>query len=134
MRDNIFIDTNILVYAVADDARKRGIVEKLLLSQPITVSVQVISEFIVVIGRKRILETPKVIDYARKFMQVFQVVPLTQNTISTALEVMNKYYFSYWDSMILAAALESGGTRIYSEDLQSGQRIEEQLTILNSFQ
>lgn len=85
------------------------------------------------VGRKRILETPKVIDYAKKFIQVFQVVPLTKNTISVAIEVMKKYHFSYWDSLILAAALGSGCTHIYSEDLQPGQQIEEKLMVVNPF-
>ena len=133
MSDNIFVDTNILVYSVADDLRKRDIADKLLLSHDIVVSAQVISEFIVVTIRKHILETPKAIEYAKQFMQVFQVVPLTKNTITSAVEVMGKYHFSYWDSLILAAALKTGCTSVYSEDLQDGQRIEETLTIVNPF-
>jgi predicted nucleic acid-binding protein len=46
MSDNVFVDTNILVYSVADDRRKRDIADNLLLSQDIVVSAQVISEFI----------------------------------------------------------------------------------------
>ena len=52
MSANIFVDTNILVYAIADDIRKREIADKLLLSRDIVVSAQVISEFIVVTIRK----------------------------------------------------------------------------------
>lgn len=133
MSDHIFVDTNILVYAVADDLRKRDITDQLLLSHDIVVSAQVISEFIVVTIRKHILETPKTVEYAKQFMQVFQVVPLTTNTITSVVEVMGKYDFSYWDSLILAAALESGCPSVYSEDLQDGQRIEEILTIINPF-
>jgi predicted nucleic acid-binding protein len=46
---------------------------------------------------------------------------------------MVKYQFSYWDSLILAAALESGCIWLYSEDLQDGQQIENTLTIRNPF-
>jgi predicted nucleic acid-binding protein len=44
-----------------------------------------------------------------------------------------RYQFSYWDSLIVASALESGCGVLYSEDLQSQQRIENQLEILNPF-
>jgi predicted nucleic acid-binding protein len=46
---------------------------------------------------------------------------------------MAKYQFSYWGSLILAAALESAGQFLYSEDLQDAQRIEDTLTIYNPF-
>lgn len=44
-----------------------------------------------------------------------------------------QYIFSYWDSLIIASALESGCNILYSEDLQSQQQIEAQLEILNPF-
>ncbi len=68
MNDSIFIDTNILVYSVADDRSKREIAEDLLLSHDIVVSIQVISEFIAVTIRKKILETARVIEYAGQFI------------------------------------------------------------------
>ncbi len=40
-------------------------------------------------------------------MQVFEVTAITQHTITSALDVMTRYQFSYWDSLIVAAALES---------------------------
>lgn len=42
--------------------------------------------------------------------------------------------FSYWDSMIVAAALDSGCVILYSEDMQHGQQVEGQLTIVNPLQ
>jgi len=41
--------------------------------------------------------------------------------------------FSYWDSLIVAVALDAGCSTLYSEDMQHGQRIEGQLTIVNPF-
>jgi predicted nucleic acid-binding protein len=49
-----------------------------------------------------------------------------------AVEVRTRYRYSFYDSLIIAAALEAGCTRLYSEDLQHGQRIE-RLTIVNPF-
>ena len=40
--------------------------------------------------------------------------------------------FSFYDSLIVASALEAGCVRLYSEDMQHGQRVE-QLTIVNPF-
>jgi predicted nucleic acid-binding protein len=133
MNDNRFVDTNILIYAVADDLRKRAIAEELLLQERIVISPQVISEFVVATLRKRILDPGKTIEYARKFLSVFHLTAMTAETITDALKIMTTYHFSYWDSLILAAALESACTILYSEDLQDGQQIENQVTIINPF-
>ena len=42
--------------------------------------------------------------------------------------------FSYWDSMIVAAALDAGCVTLNSEDMQHGQQVEGQLTIVNPLQ
>ena len=49
-----------------------------------------------------------------------------------ALDVQARYGYGFYDSLIIAAALEAGCTRLYSEDMQHGQRIEG-LTIENPF-
>jgi predicted nucleic acid-binding protein len=133
MNDKVFADTNILIYSVSDDLRKRAVADALLLNRNIVISTQVISEFIAVTLRKKILEREKVIEYAEKFMQVFEIALITDTTIKSALNVMVAYHISYWDSLILAAALESSCTTVFSEDLQDGQRIEGNLMIVNPF-
>lgn len=133
MNDKIFIDTNILVYSIADDLRKRSIAEALLMKEGVVISPQVISEFVAVTLRKQILEPPKVVEYAQKFLKVFHVTVMTADTITLALEIMTKYRLSYWDSLILAAAVESACMTLYSEDLHDGQRIEDQVVIINPF-
>ena len=50
----------------------------------------------------------------------------------SAVSFQSRYGFSFYDSLIVAAALEAGCTRLYSEDLQHGQQIQ-RLTILNPF-
>jgi len=129
MNDNVFVDTNILVYSVSNDLHKRTIADELLLHHDVVISSQVISEFIAVTIRKNILETAKVIEYAKQFMEVFHVVLISPPTIRFALEIMVKY----WDALILSTALEATCPVLYTEDLQDGQRIEEKLTILNPF-
>jgi predicted nucleic acid-binding protein len=133
MSDRIFVDTNVLVYSIANDRQKRTIAERVLLDNEIVVSPQVINEFVSVTLRKRILPKEQVISYATKFMEVFEVTAMTQQTIIAALDVMTRYQFSYWDSLIVAAALESRCPYLYTEDLQDGQEIEGFLTINNPF-
>jgi predicted nucleic acid-binding protein len=54
-------------------------------------------------------------------------------TIHTALDIWERYSFSWYDSLIVAAALEVGCDTIYSEDMQNGQEIEGRLHIINPF-
>ena len=66
-------------------------------------------------------------------MKVFEVTVMSASTVSSALDIMTKYQFSYWDSLILSAALENDCPVLYSEDLQHQQRIEDKLIIHNPF-
>ena len=109
------------------------IADELLMKHDIVISPQVVSEFVAVTLRKHILPTQKVIEYAKQFMQVFQLTVMTQKTIVSALDIMTNYQFSYRDSLILATALENSCLWLYSEDLQDGQQIENILTIRNPF-
>lgn len=133
MNDRIFVDTNIFVYSVANDLTKRKIAEKLLIDNDIIISTQVINEFVAVTLRKKILHPEKIVEYSKQFMQIFQIILITEKTIISGFEVMMKYKLSYWDSLIIASALESSCSFLYSEDLQNGQLIESKLTILNPF-
>ncbi|NJK98980.1 MAG: PIN domain-containing protein [Bacteroidales bacterium] len=54
-------------------------------------------------------------------------------TIDLACQIAKKYHYSYYDSQIIAAAMECGCKTLYSEDMQDGQVIENILTILNPF-
>ncbi len=55
------------------------------------------------------------------------------STIERAIEIADRYRFSFYDSLILASALEAGCSFLYSEDMQNGQTIAEVLTIKNPF-
>ena len=66
-------------------------------------------------------------------MQAFEVVPVEAATIRTAYAVKRRYGYSWWDSVMLAAALESGCEVVYNGDLHDGQVIEGRLRIENPF-
>ena len=133
MTTKIALDTNILIYLYDDsDERKRNISESLILDRPIIGS-QVISEFLNV--TKRLLKLPKneLMDKANKLFRVCEIVSMNQMTITKAKDLIIKYDFQLFDSLIVASALQSNCTVLYSEDLHHNLMVENQLRIINPF-
>ncbi|OGA66417.1 MAG: hypothetical protein A3G83_18130 [Betaproteobacteria bacterium RIFCSPLOWO2_12_FULL_68_20] len=64
---------------------------------------------------------------------ICHVVPLTIEIHQRGLQVAERYRFSFYDALIVAAALESSCTMLYTEDLQDGQVIDDTLAIKNPF-
>lgn len=61
------------------------------------------------------------------------VVPIQAETTLSAVTIMERYQFSFYDSLIIATALAANCTTLYSEDMQHSQLIDNQLLILNPF-
>lgn len=133
MEGRIFIDTNLLIYYVSDNQQKKEIVRDLLLSaKRISVSSQVITEFVAVSLKKKINPLDETIRFAREFMELFEVTAVDATVILRSFEIMQTHKFSSWDSLIVAAALQSKASVLYTEDLQHGQKIEK-MKIVNPF-
>lgn len=139
MSVDTFIDTNIFVYHLdSTDLRKQcvaeGIVRDTLMNANACSSFQVIQECLNTVTRKaRIALDPGA---AWRYLDTV-LAPLMTVTASTALyaaalDLQHRYRYSFYDALILGAALNAGCTRLLSEDLQHGQRIGE-LTIVNPF-
>jgi predicted nucleic acid-binding protein len=62
-----------------------------------------------------------------------RVVTFDIHTIEQAIALQSRYKLQYYDSLILATALESGCSILYSEDMHHGLMIENQLQICNPF-
>lgn len=86
-----------------------------------------------VLKRKFSLSYSQIRDAVQEVSKGFPIILVSVNTIEMALNLAERYQYSYFDSLILASALEAGCQILYSEDLQDGQRIENQLTIVNPF-
>jgi len=134
MKDKVFIDTNILVYFATDKTEKRDIiVSKLEECQYSFISIQVLNEFNNTCFKKLLLK-PNEIEFAvKEYTTMFNIAILNIETIIGALEVKQKYGFSYYDSLILSTALQNDCTILYTEDMQHLQRIDDKLTIINPF-
>jgi predicted nucleic acid-binding protein len=134
MENKIFLDTNVLIYAYSEtEPDKRKTALEILQRGRIVISTQVINEFIWVMYRKYQVGKDKLQIIGSRFLNIFEVCLIGKNTIKSALNVFVKYKFSYWDSLIIASALESGCGILYTEDMQDGQVIEGRLRIVNPF-
>lgn len=127
-----FFDTSVLLYLLSSDAAKADRVEALLADRG-TLSVQVLNEFAVVAIRKLKMPLPEVREVLDTIRAVCDVLPVTVETHDRALAIVERYGFSLYDSLLIAAALMAGSKRLYSEDLQHGQLIDRQLRVVNPF-
>ena len=126
-----FVDTNVLLYLLSDDAAKANRAEALLAGR-IVISVQVLNEFANVTRRKLGLDWPEVVQALLDIRRFADVHPLTLDTHERGIALAKRYQLSVYDAMIVAAALEAGCETLASEDFSAGQRFEG-LTIRNPF-
>lgn len=131
MRDRIFLDTNILVYALLDEGTKQQTALQLLQSGCV-ISIQVLNEFTQVARKKASLEWQEIADLSTAIQTLTEIITLDKNIHNVGLTIANKYGYSFYDSLIIAAALEAGCNLLFSEDMQHGQQIET-LIIRNPF-
>lgn len=131
MRDRIFLDTNIMVYALLDEGTKQQTALQLLQTGCV-ISTQVLNEFTQVARKKAKLEWQEIADLSHAIQILTEVIPLTQEIHNTGLEIAAQYGYSFYDSLIIAASIESRCNLLASEDMQNSQTIQ-QLTITNPF-
>jgi len=127
-----FFDTNVLLYLLSADPVKADRAEALL-SNGGTISVQVLNEFASVALRKLAMSVAELREILEPVRSVCQVEPVTEDTHDRALALVERYGFSFYDALLMAAALRAGCARLYSEDLQHGQLVDRQLRIVNPF-
>lgn len=128
--DKIFVDTNILVYSHDVDAeQKHQIAQNTLLelwkNRNGVLSVQVLQEFYVTMTKKVLHPIPPnsvrniIRDYFSWHIEINDL-----NSILIASRIGEDYKISFWDALIVAAALKAKADKILTEDLQAGQIIE----------
>lgn len=133
-----FFDTNILVYIFdADAADKQRVARELWRTESAAaravLSAQVLQEFYVTVSRK--LVRPLAAEAAERAVRGFAahlVVPIDAPLVLAAIRRTQRLQFSLWDALIIEAAITAGATRLWTEDLQHGQRIDG-LEVVNPF-
>lgn len=130
MSDEItFIDTNVLVYAYDIDEGPKHLVARNLLVEMWrngngALSTQVLQEFYVTATRKLPSPLPKHV--ARNIVRRYGrwvVGPIAADDVAAAAELEETEQLSFWDALIVVAAVQAGARVILSEDFQAGRII-----------
>ncbi|MFN0072453.1 MAG: PIN domain-containing protein [Chloroflexota bacterium] len=131
-----FYDTSVLVYT--DDQRypeklNRSIelFDAALRNAAGVVSTQVLQEYFVTITRK-LNVTAEVAQRKVEVIAELDVVHIDVPIILRAIELHRLHQLSFWDALIVQAAIQARCTRLYTEDLQHGHRIQG-VEIVNPF-
>lgn len=134
-----FLDTNIFVYSFdatepVKQQTARQIVQAALRTQRGVISTQVAQEFLNLALRK--FAQPMTVSEAREYLKTV-LLPLCRHFPSAAfydraLLLKEETGYSWYDTLIVAAAVEAGCTTLLSEDMQSG-RVVRGVTIRNPF-
>ena len=133
----VFADTNVAFYSREDTSDPKAATAQLWLRECaarrlLCLNLQVLNELANVLFRKRRQLNNEQVFEAIDTLSVLGSEPVTIQTVQTARAVRTATGYSWWDSLLLASALELGCSHFLSEDLQDGQQIGD-LTIINPF-
>jgi predicted nucleic acid-binding protein len=136
MSGRVFIDSNILLYAVEsqDVAKARRASEwlvYLLESGRGTTNLQVMNEVTNVLLKRRVMPAEQVFRVVDNFGP-FGVTPISLETAAAARLIRLQANYQWWDCILLASAIELGCSSFLSEDLKDGHSFPG-LTIISPF-
>jgi predicted nucleic acid-binding protein len=132
--DKLFLDSNIIVYSHTDlEPDKQKIAQTIIAEKLTIISTQVLKETANTLVKKFKHSWKDVSKVIAEAASNNLVHINTSETILEACNIADKYNFSFYDSLIIAAALESDCNFLYSEDMQHNQVIEKRLKIVNPF-
>ncbi len=136
MTAKAFLDTNLWIYAYAKNpVEKHQTVERLInqSSHHIHISAQVLGEIFNVLTKKKLTSQADAASIVSEIINDFTVLEINALSVTQAMAINQRYGYTYWDSLILAAALLNDGAIVYSQDMQHNQLIDSQLRRLNPF-
>ena len=129
MADKIFVDSNVWVYLFASDHISKNIVarnfiaENSLNNNILVISFQVLNEVAATLKIKKKFSEEKIRFVIENMFNLCLVQDFTKNILLKASTLRNDHNFSYWDSLIVATAIEARCKQLSSEDMQHGQTI-----------
>ncbi len=138
--DRLFLDTNLLLYAIDPSDRDKHAVSLKWLAAAhetghgLSISYQVVQEWFNAVLRKAAvpLVPNEAASIHRKLIEPLWRIQSSRELLDTAIELHSQHSFAWWDSLIVSAAIQGGCSRILSEDLQHGREIRG-VTIQNPF-
>jgi predicted nucleic acid-binding protein len=127
-----FLDSNILIYAFTNDPR--SVKAQDLLAAGCVTSVQGLNEFANVARRRLNMNWPEVNEALAALRELLRAVhPIDLATHDLALAVAERHSYSLFDALMIASALQTASTILYSEDMQHGMSVNDNLRIVNPF-
>ncbi len=134
MSGKCFFDTNVLVYCYAStEPEKQSVAVALAQSPDAWISTQVLQELSNTLFRKFHQTWDEVGQVTEEVCQNFHVFTNVTATVREAQRIAARYRFSFYDSLIISAALAAECSILFSEDMKNGQVIDDRLEIKNPF-
>jgi len=139
MPDKVFLDSNLWIYLFLTSSKNEDIIKKtkvknLLTNYPdVVISNQVLNEISNVLLRKYKIDNDTVEKHLRKLLNIVELYLLDDNNTFDALSLLKQYNLSFYDALIISAAIDANCNTLFSEDMQDGLKIENKLTIINPF-
>jgi predicted nucleic acid-binding protein len=124
MKGKVFLDSNVILYAYQESEEKQKIARFLMSQENSIISNQVIAEVSYNLIKKPFYTSEEIRTVTNEFYNSFQIMNNSQTTFLKAINIREQFSFSFWDSLILASAIESGSEVLYSEDMQDNFSIE----------
>jgi predicted nucleic acid-binding protein len=129
MSGTVFVDTNLLVNVRdrTEEEKQRRAAEWMAAlwdTRRGRLSIQVLQEYYVTVTRK--LDPPRTLDEAREdvlSLRAWDPVVIDEGILEDGWAVQDRYGFSWWDALIVAAAVRAGSRWLLSEDFQDGQEV-----------
>jgi predicted nucleic acid-binding protein len=128
-----FIDSNIILYLFTNNEKRKRFVSTLMTPQNL-ISTQIVNENVNVCLKKLKIGKDEAYNHGKNLLNTFNVVSIYPSTITDAFSLSIKYGFSFWDSLVVSAALENNCEILLTEDMHNGLLVNEKLRIKNPFE
>ncbi|MGD2091119.1 MAG: PIN domain-containing protein [Candidatus Aminicenantes bacterium] len=136
MTDSLFVDSNIWLYSFIDSYQEKYEISKNLIKskeEKIILSIQVVNEVCFNLLKKANFNESQIQELIDNFFNRYRFSRFDKDLLKKGSKLRERYSLSFWDSLILSAALFSNCHTIYSEDMQHNLLIENKLKIINPF-
>lgn len=132
--DRVFVDTNVFIYLYTDsEPLKQKRASDAMAGNICHTGLININETITVLSKKFHRKHGEIVRVLESIAKTTKIISLELRSVTPALRIMDRYGYSYYDSLVIALALETNCSRLLTEDMQHGQVIDGRLTLDNVF-
>ena len=134
MTERIFLDSNILIYSYSSTELKKRVAARALVSNNESfISTQVLQELCNILLKKFGYGYNEARNAIEENCNNNLLFTNRRETVLQACEIASRYKFSFYDSLIVSAALQCECEILFTEDMQDGQVIDGKLLLKNPF-